>query len=104
MCEICLPVFPRMSISKLVWIKGRRIHKALWGSLGMGAGGGVFLRDSFKKTRKAGVKEERLEEVVKRLKPNMKGLLDICLEGLCLSIREMYLSCRRSQPYRPEVN
>lgn len=45
----------------------------------MGAGGGVTLRDGFKKTRKAGVEEERLEEVVKRLKPNMKGLLDICL-------------------------
>lgn len=45
----------------------------------MDAGGGVTLRDGFKKTRKAGVEEERLEEVVKRLKPIMKGLLGICL-------------------------
>lgn len=68
-----------MTISNLVWIKGRRVHKALWGSLGMDAGRGVTLRDGFKKTRKAGVEGERLEEVVKRLKPNMKVLLDICL-------------------------
>lgn len=28
MCEICLPVFPRMTTSKLVSIKGRGVHKA----------------------------------------------------------------------------
>lgn len=41
--------------------------------------GGTSLGDQ--KTRKAGVEEGRLEEVVKRLIPNMKGLVDICQEG-----------------------
>lgn len=70
----------------------------------MGAGGGVSLCDSFMKMRKAEVEEEQLEEAVKRWRSNMKGLLDICQEGLCLSIREKCLSCKRSWPYRPEVN
>lgn len=70
----------------------------------MGAGGGVSLCDSFRKMRKAEVEEEQLEEAVKRWRPNMKGLLDICQEGLCLISREKCLSCKRSWPYRPEVN
>lgn len=70
----------------------------------MGTGGGVSLCDSFMKMGKAEVEEEQMEETVRRWRSNMKGLLNICQEGLCLSIREKCLPYKRSRPYRPEVN
>lgn len=45
------------------------------------------------KDRKARV-EERLEEVVERLRPDMRSLVISCQEGLCLSVREVVPAVR----------